>query len=130
VVDQAIAPGKPALLFGPFRLLTAERMLLEGDKPVRLGSRALDILIALVEHAGDLVSKRDLVEIVWPDTVVVEANLTVHVAALRRALGDGHAGNRYIVTSPGRGYRFVAAVTFADGPKLAAPQPATTAARP
>lgn len=98
--------------FGPFRLLGAERVLQEGERPVRLGSRALDILLVLVTRAGELVSKRELVALVWPDTVVVEANLTVHVAALRRALGDGQGGNRYIVNIPGRGYRFVAPVTI------------------
>nr|WP_249780857.1 winged helix-turn-helix domain-containing protein [Bradyrhizobium sp. dw_78] len=84
-----------------------------------MGSRALDILIALVERAGELVNKRELIRVVWPDTVVVEANLTVHVAALRRALGDGQHGNRYIVNVPGRGYRFIASVTFAEEPETA-----------
>ncbi len=98
--------------FGPFRLLNGERTLWNGDRPVRIGSRALDVLIALVTRAGELVSKRELVAIVWPDTIVVEANLTVHVTALRRALGDGQDGNRYIVNIPGRGYRFVAPVTI------------------
>jgi len=111
--------------FGPFRLVAVERLLLDGDRPMRLGSRALDILIALVECPGELVTKRDLMAIVWPDTTVVEANLTVHVAALRRALGDDHDGNRYIANIPGRGYRFVAAVNFIDrdgtpSPRLAA----------
>jgi DNA-binding winged helix-turn-helix (wHTH) protein len=99
-----------AISFGPFHLLRTQRLLLDGQRPVRLGSRALDILIALVERAGQLVSKRELMAVVWPDTVVVEANLTVHVVALRRALGDGQAGNRYIVNICGRGYQFVAPV--------------------
>jgi predicted ATPase/DNA-binding winged helix-turn-helix (wHTH) protein len=103
-----------SFLFGPFRLLTTQRALLEDERPVRLGSRALDILIALVARPGELLGKRELVQIVWPDTTVVEANLTVHVAALRRALGDGQAGNRYIVNSPGRGYRFIAPVTVSQ----------------
>jgi predicted ATPase/DNA-binding winged helix-turn-helix (wHTH) protein len=100
--------------FGPFRLLPAQRLLLEADKPVPLGSRALDILIALVEGEGELVSKSELMARVWPDTIVVEANLTVHVAALRRALRDGRSGNRFLVNIPGRGYRFVAPVTFVE----------------
>jgi DNA-binding winged helix-turn-helix (wHTH) protein len=91
--------------------------LLDGDKPVRLGSRALEILIALVERPGELVGKDELMARVWPSTIVVEGNLTVHVAALRRALGDGHGGNRYLVNIPGRGYRFVASVTLADQPR-------------
>ncbi len=110
--------------FGSFRLFTAQRLLMERDRAVRLGSRALDILIVLVERAGELVGKRELMRVVWPDTVVGEANLTVHLSALRRALGDGQAGNRYILNIPGRGYRFVGPVTLADesrspGPRLA-----------
>lgn len=97
-------------LFGPFRLSTSKRVLFEGDHIVRLGSKAIEILIALVEQAGELVGKRELVEIAWPDTFVVEANLTVQIAALRRALGEDEAANQYIVNSPGRGYRFVAPI--------------------
>jgi predicted ATPase/DNA-binding winged helix-turn-helix (wHTH) protein len=112
------APPAPAsaLSFGPFRLLPAQRTLLEADKPVRLGGRALEILTVLVERPGELVSKADLVARVWPDTFVEEGSLRVHVAALRRALGDGQAGNRYIANVPGRGYRFVAPVQVAEGP--------------
>lgn len=97
-------------LFGPFRLSTSRRALFEGDHVVRLGSKAIEILIALVERAGELVDKRELVEIAWPDTHVVEANLTVQVATLRRALGEDEVANQYIVNSPGRGYRFVAPI--------------------
>jgi DNA-binding winged helix-turn-helix (wHTH) protein len=100
-----------AILFGPFRLLPAQRLLLKDNTAVRLGSRALEILIALVEQPGELVSKSDLMARVWPDTTVVEANLSVHIAGLRRALGDGRDGNRYLLTMPGRGYRFVAPIT-------------------
>lgn len=99
------------ITFGPFLLLPAKQLLLESGKPVRVGSRALEILAALVERAGDLVSKDELIQRVWPNTVVEEDNLKVHIAALRRALGDGRDGNRYIVNVPGRGYRFVAAVS-------------------
>jgi predicted ATPase/DNA-binding winged helix-turn-helix (wHTH) protein len=110
--------------FGPFRLYPARKLLLEGDKPVRLGSRALDLLIALVEARGALVGKDDLVRTVWPDTFVEEGNLRVHLAVLRKALGDGRDGARYIVNVPGRGYQFVAPI----GP--VAPAPAATAAAP
>ncbi|WP_213772720.1 winged helix-turn-helix domain-containing protein [Bradyrhizobium sp. dw_78] len=113
--------GDFALLFGPFRLFTKQGLLLEGDKPVRLGSRALDILIVLVEAAGELISKNELMARVWPDTNVEPANLTVHIAALRRALSDGRAGNRYLVNIPGRGYRFVAPVTVLQAPAAAPP---------
>ena len=108
------ASAHHAVLFGPFRLLVRERALFDDDKQVRLGSRAMEVLVALVERAGELVTKRDLVRIVWPDTVVVEANLAVHIAGLRRALGEGQTASRYIINVPGRGYRFVAPVTVVD----------------
>jgi predicted ATPase len=97
--------------FGSFRLIPAQRMLLEDGKPLRLGSRALDILVTLVESAGETVRKDQLIVRAWPDTVVDEGALRVHVAALRKALGDGRAGKRYIANNPGRGYTFVAPVT-------------------
>src|ERR1700722_6629188 len=100
--------------FGPFRLIPSRGLLLEGDKPCRLGSRALLILTALVERAGETVSKHDLLASAWPDTFVDDANLRVHVAALRKALGDGQAGPRYIMNVMGRGYCFVAPVTRSD----------------
>lgn len=96
--------------FGPFRLIPSERLLAKGNEPVVLGGRALDILIALVERAGELVSHRELVKRVWADVVVEESNLRYHIAALRRALGDGREGARYIANVPGRGYSFVASV--------------------
>jgi predicted ATPase/DNA-binding winged helix-turn-helix (wHTH) protein len=109
----ALKPGR-VLSFGPFRLLPAQHLLLDSGKPVSLGSRALDILIALAERAGELVSNDELIARVWPDTFVEEGNLRVHVAALRRALGDGEGDNRYIVNIRGRGYHFVAPVSFSD----------------
>ena len=96
--------------FGPFRLLPAQRMLLEDGKPLRLGSRALDILVTLVESAGETIRNDQLIARTWPATVVAENALRVHVAALRKALGDGRVGKRYIVNNPGRGYSFVAPV--------------------
>jgi Transcriptional regulatory protein, C terminal len=77
---------------------------------VPLGSRAAEILLFLIHHAGDAVHKNALLGAIWPDRVVEENNLTVHMAALRRALGDNTPGTRFIRTEPGRGYRFVAAV--------------------
>ena len=85
-------------------------MLLEGETLVRLGSRALEILAGLVERPGELVSKDELTARVWSNTVVEESNLKVNVCALRRALGEGQPGGRYIATVSGRGYRFVAPV--------------------
>jgi len=96
--------------FGPFCLLPTQFLLLEGDRPVPLGSRALEILIALLERRGELVSMRDLTARVWPNLFVDPSNLTVHMSALRRALRDGRDGRRFIVNIRGRGYCFVASV--------------------
>jgi DNA-binding winged helix-turn-helix (wHTH) protein len=96
--------------FGPFCLLPMQFLLLEGGKPVALGSRALEILIALLERRGELVSKQDLTARVWPNLFVDPSNLTVHMSALRRALRDGRDGHRFIINIKGRGYRFVASV--------------------
>ena len=100
--------------FGPFHFFPARQLLLEEEMPVRLGSRALEILAALVERPGELVSKDELTRRVWPNTVVEESNLKVNVAALRRALGEGQPGRRYIATVSGRGYCFVAPVEHAE----------------
>jgi DNA-binding winged helix-turn-helix (wHTH) protein len=99
--------------FGPFRLVPTQFLLLEGDKPVPLGSRALEILTVLLERPGELVSKQELMARVWPNVFVEPANLTVHISALRRTLRDGRDGNRFIVNVPGRGYSFVASVAVA-----------------
>ena len=98
--------------FGSFCLSPRRRLLLENGEPARLGSRALEILITLLERHGELVTKRELTARVWPATVVVEGNLTAQITALRRALRDGKNGQRYILNDPGRGYRFVAPVTM------------------
>jgi predicted ATPase/DNA-binding winged helix-turn-helix (wHTH) protein len=118
--------GRP-ISFGPFRLLPEQRMLLEGDKPVRLGSRAFDILAALVERAGEVVGKEELMARAWPQTFVEEANLKIQVSALRRALGDGQGGNRYVVTVIGQGYNFVAPLRT-DEPSKAVPAPTARSA--
>src|ERR1700741_3452650 len=119
---------EPAISFGPYRLLPAQRLLLEGDKPVRLGSRAFDILAVLVERAGEVVGKEQLIARAWPQTVVEDSNLKIQMSALRRALGDGQGGNRYVITVPGRGYNFVAPVQRAETLRAAPapPLPSTT----
>ncbi len=126
---QASASGGTAIAFGPFRLLSAQRLLLEGDKPVRLGGRAFDILIALVERAGEVVGKEELISRVWPTTFVDEANLKIQVSALRRALGDGQGDNRYVVNVVGRGYNFVAPIREEE-PSPASPSPASAPLAP
>jgi DNA-binding winged helix-turn-helix (wHTH) protein len=107
-----VGPALSEIAFGPFRLLPAQYLLLEGDKPLRLGSRALEILILLLERPGKLVSKQELMARVWPNIFVEPANLTVHMSALRRTLRDGRDGNRFIINVPGRGYRFVASARY------------------
>ncbi|MET0287923.1 MAG: winged helix-turn-helix domain-containing protein [Polyangiales bacterium] len=96
--------------FGPFLLVPERQLLLKGEVSVRIGGRALDILTALVERPGELISKSDLLARVWPDTFVEEGNLKVNVAALRRVLGEEPGSLSYIATVVGRGYRFVAPV--------------------
>jgi DNA-binding winged helix-turn-helix (wHTH) protein len=104
--------------FGPFRLVPGQRILLGGATPVTLGGRACEILIALVERSGALVTREELLAGVWPNIFVEEGNLKVHVAPLRKALGDGRDGNRYIASIPGRGYSFVAPVTSSSRPTI------------
>jgi predicted ATPase/DNA-binding winged helix-turn-helix (wHTH) protein len=123
------AMGEPAISFGPFRLLAAQRLLLEGDKPVRLGSRAFDVLTALVERAGEVVNKEELIARAWPKTFVEEANLKIQVSALRRALGDGQGDNRYVVNVVGRGYNFVAPIRKEE-PSRASSSPTIAPAAP
>src|ERR1700680_13673 len=117
-----------AITFGSFRISPSRRLLLEGDTPLRLGSRAFDLLATLVQRAGEVVSKEELIARAWPSTVVEEGNLKLQISALRRAVGDGGAG-RFIVTVPGRGYNFVAPVSRevdsggAPSPPVASPLP-------
>src|ERR1700722_5967709 len=111
----------PAISFGPFRLFVAQRVLLEGDTPARLGNRAFDILAALVERAGEGVGKQELIARVWQKTFVEESNLKMQVSALRRALGDGQGGRRFVANIPGRGYSFVAPISFVEPPQAAMP---------
>jgi DNA-binding winged helix-turn-helix (wHTH) protein/TolB-like protein/Tfp pilus assembly protein PilF len=106
--------------FGVFRLDTGERRLLRDNKPIALTSKVFDILTMLVENSGHLLEKDELMQAIWPDTAVEEGNLTRYVSTLRRALGEGSNGRRYIETVPKRGYRFVADVKVveADGEEL------------
>ena len=96
--------------FDSFRVDPTERVLLCDGKPLSLSPKVFDTLLALVERSGHIVSKDELVEIVWPDVFVEENNLTQYVAAARRALGDNRQEHRYIETVPKRGYRFAPAV--------------------
>ncbi|MBB3314631.1 putative ATPase/DNA-binding winged helix-turn-helix (wHTH) protein [Rhizobium sp. BK181] len=98
------------LSFGPFCLNVGQRLLAKEGVPVELGARALDLLIALASAPNTLLSKSDLMSRIWPDVVVEEGNLRFHMTGLRKALGDGQDGARYITTIPGRGYCFVAPI--------------------
>jgi predicted ATPase/DNA-binding winged helix-turn-helix (wHTH) protein len=120
-------PIEQTVHFGPYRVHPRQRLVLEGGQPLRLGRRAVEILLVLLEHAGEVVSKQQLIARVWPRSVVEDTNLRVHVAALRKALGDGQAGQRYIVTVAQRGYSFVAPVSaepFAPMADMPHPSPA------
>ena len=102
-----------AFAFGPFLLIPDHQLLLENGKAVRIGRRAFDLLTALVQCHGQVVSKQELLSRAWPGVVVEEGNLKVNIAALRRLLGEGSSTPRYIATVVGRGYRFIATVRCA-----------------
>ncbi|CAN7485920.1 winged helix-turn-helix domain-containing protein [Rhizobium sp. LjRoot30] len=93
--------------FGPYVLRTSKRAVLLNGQPIPLGSRAMDILIYLVRNAGQLQTNAAIIKNSWPDTYVDEANLRVHISALRRALGDTRREPQYIANIPGRGYSFI-----------------------
>src|ERR1700744_4828408 len=110
LVQQIGSPIASRLRFGPFELNVAERSLSKANQDIPLGGRAYDILIALLENAGEVVTKADLIAKAWPEVTVEEGSLRVHLSALRKALGDGQFGNKYIASVPGHGYRFIAPV--------------------
>jgi len=97
--------------FGPFRLDIGEQLLLRDGQPVRLRSKVFETLCVLVGNSGHLLGKDELIQAIWPDTIVEENNLDHNISTLRRALGEGINGQRYIETVPRKGYRFVAAVS-------------------
>ena len=99
------------ILFDPFELNVAERSLKKAGEVIPLGARAFDILITLVDRAGEVVSKSELIAKVWPDVTVEEGTLRVHLSALRKALGDGESERKFITNVQGRGYCFVMPVT-------------------
>jgi predicted ATPase/DNA-binding winged helix-turn-helix (wHTH) protein len=105
------------LKFGPFELSSAERVLQRDGVMLPLGSRALDILIYLAERPGEVIAKKELIDHVWPDVVVEEGSLRVHISSIRKALRDGKFGNRYIANVQGRGYSFVGTVAGLDDRK-------------
>ena len=92
--------------FGPYRIDPAKRLLLRGEESVQLPSKVFETLLVLVQHSEEVVSKDDLLKTVWPDSFVEESNLSQSIFLLRKALGETAQDHRYIVTIPGRGYRF------------------------
>ena len=108
MLDRANSCANDVVTFGPFRLFVAERLLKKGDESFPIGGRALDLLIALVERPGEVLTYKELMAQVWSGVTVDEANLRVHIAAIRKVLGDGRDGARYIANVAGRGYCFVA----------------------
>jgi predicted ATPase len=112
--QRNIQPGD-VLSFGPFSLFVGSRLLKRADETIPLGGRALDVLIALTERAGEVVSYGELISLAWPNVTVDESNLRVQIATLRKALSDGEHGARYISNVAGRGYCFVAPVSRSTG---------------
>src|ERR1700724_997795 len=110
-IQRIGSPSAIRLRFGPFELNVAERSLTKANQVVPLGGRAYDILIALLENAGEVVGKAELIARAWPDVTVEEGSLRVHLSALRKALGDGQFGNKYIASVQGQGYSFIAPIT-------------------
>src|ERR1700730_5223754 len=104
--------NKHSYEFGPFRIDTLNRQLRRDGELVPLKAKAVDTLLLLIQHRGDVVEKDDLMELLWPESFVEEANLTQNVYTLRKALGEGS----YIETIPRRGYRFVGEVKEWDDP--------------
>jgi predicted ATPase len=117
--------------FGPYCLIPAERVLLRSGEAVEVGSRAFDVLIALVESAGEVVGRRELMLRAWPDVVVGDGSLRVAIGGLRKALRDGQDGMRYIANVAGRGYCFVAHIDRSIARPLAStPLPDVSEPRP
>ncbi|AMN44697.1 ATP-binding protein [Rhodoplanes sp. Z2-YC6860] len=111
MVREEISPVREAVAFGAFTLHLAERRLEKAGAPIHVTARGFDILAVLVDRAGQIVSKKELMARVWSDVTVDEGSLRFHIGVLRKTLGDGSEGARYIATVSGRGYCFVAPVS-------------------
>jgi DNA-binding winged helix-turn-helix (wHTH) protein/TolB-like protein/tetratricopeptide (TPR) repeat protein len=110
-----LEPERMIYTFDGFQLDARKRLLLRDGKPVQLKSKVFDLLLALVESGGREISKEELMERVWAGQIVEDANLTVTMSLLRKALGEKANEHRFIVTIPGRGYRFVGESQIAEG---------------
>lgn len=129
-MTETTSPAQAALSFAfdRFVFIPERQMLLKDDVVVRVGGRAMDLLSALVERPGEVISKRQLMERAWPGLFVEECNLKVNIAGLRKALGDDVGAARFIATITGRGYRFTAPVQVISSAQPTS-SPATPAAR-
>src|SRR5580704_14866368 len=96
--------------FGPFQLEPTEQLLLRDSQPVSLTPKAFELLLFLVQNQGRLLTKEQIMQAIWPESFVEEANLTVWISVLRRTLAEGEGGLQYIETVPKKGYRFTAPV--------------------
>src|SRR5580658_1973347 len=112
--------------FGPFRLRATERILEKDGITLKIGSRALDILVTLVERAPNVIIKRDLISRVWGNLVVDESSLRWHIASIRKTLGDDESGAHYVTNVVGRGYCFAAPVTWTTEAPIAVEREATS----
>ena len=108
-------PSKRFYIFDGFRLDAAERLLFRGDREVTLTPKVFDTLLVLLENSSHVLTKKELMEQVWPDSFVEENNLAQNISILRKALGEGKTGEHYIQTVPKRGYRFVGDVSTSGG---------------
>ena len=119
--------------FGEFRIEVGKRLLLRGGAPVALTPKAFDTLLHLIQNRQRVVEKDELMQAIWPDTSVEENNLNQNISTLRRVLGETRGENRYIATTPGKGYRFIADVEGGGAlsvPVQAAPERVTLAVLP
>src|SRR6476660_4076570 len=108
-------PGKRLYSFDAFRVDPVERLLFKEDREVPLTPKVFDTLLVLLENSSHVLTKKELMQQVWPDSFVEENNLAQNISVLRKALGKSKAGEDYIQTVPKRGYRFVADVTSTGG---------------
>src|SRR6267142_3461585 len=116
------APPGHVYEFGDFHLDAAKRLLWRGGAPVPLTPRVFETLLYMVEHHDAVLDKEELMEAVWPDSIVEENNLAQNISILRRVFGETPGSHHYIVTVPGRGYRFVADVRLRAAHEGSEPQ--------
>jgi eukaryotic-like serine/threonine-protein kinase len=118
MATSADPKAKQLYEFGPFRVDLEKELLFRDDETIPLAPKAFQVLLVLISRKKEVVTKDDLLKTVWPDTFVEEANLSRNIFLLRKALGEGPQDHQYIVTAPGRGYRFAEDVQFVPEQEL------------